>query len=74
MAVARAWTLAYGVMLGVEWPDRIPEGFAQEHGVRQLRDTETPEVPAQVRQEARQHAEGTVEEIKDRVFPLHGLG
>ena len=33
MAVARAWTLAYGVMLDVDWPDEIPGSFAQQHGV-----------------------------------------
>ena len=73
MAVARAWTLAYGVMLGVDWPDRIPDGFSQEHGVRQLRDTETPDVPSNVQQEARRYAEETVAEIKEKVFPVHGL-
>ncbi|MCH7606242.1 MAG: acetoin utilization protein AcuC, partial [Chloroflexi bacterium] len=73
MAVARSWTLAYGVMLGVDWPDRIPDGFSQEHGVRQLRDTETPDVPSNVQQEARRYAEETVAEIKEKVFPVHGL-
>ena len=48
MAVARAWTLAYGVMLGVEWPDAIPESFARKYGVTTLRDSTTPEVPQQV--------------------------
>ena len=74
MAVARSWTLAYGVMLDVEWPDRIPETFAQQHGVRQLRDTVTPEVPADVRREARRYAEESTAELKEKVFPAHGLG
>ena len=74
MAVARAWTLAYGVMLDVEWPDQIPEAFARQHGVRQLRDTETPQVPADVRQEARRYAEDSTAELKEKVFPAHGLG
>ena len=74
MAVARAWTLAYGVMLDVEWPDRIPENFAQQHGVSQLRDTVTPEVPADVQREARRYAEESTAELKRKVFPAHGLG
>ena len=73
MAVARAWTLAYGVMLDVEWPDQIPAAFARQHGVRQLRDTLTPEVPAHVRQEARRFAKENLAGVKERVFPVHGL-
>ena len=74
MAVARAWTLAYGVMLDVEWPDEIPGSFAQQHGVGQLRDNLTPQVPADVRQEARRFAEESLVELKEKVFPAHGLG
>ena len=74
MAVARAWTLAYGVMLGVEWPDKIPEVFAQQHGVRLLRDSLTPDIPENVRRDARSYAEESIAEIKEQVFPLHGLG
>ena len=74
MAVARAWTLAYGVMLDVEWPDTIPEAFARQHGVGRLRDTVTPEVPAQIRREARQFAQESLAGVKERVFPAHGLG
>ena len=74
MAVARAWTLAYGVMLDVDWPDEIPGSFAQQHGVGQLRDNVTPEVPVDVRQEARRFAEESLVELKEKVFPAHGLG
>ena len=74
MAVARAWTLAYGVMLDVEWPDEIPGSFAKQHGVGQLRDNLTPQVPADVRQEARRFAEESLVELKEKVFPAHGLG
>ncbi len=72
-AVARAWTLAYGVMLDVEWPDRVPEAFAREHGVSQLRDGAAPEIPAHVRLEARRFAEESVAAVKEEVFPFHGL-
>ncbi len=72
-AVARSWTLAYGVMLDVEWPDRVPEGSARELGVGQLRDRVAPEVPAHVRQEARWFAGESVAAVKEEVFPFHGL-
>ena len=74
MAVARAWTLAYGVMLGVEWPDAIPDAFAGKYGVKRLRDTESLEVPQHVVRDGRRYAEERVAEVKEQVFPLHGLG
>lgn len=72
-AVARCWTLAYGVMLAVDWPDRIPAGFAQEHGIEHLRDTLALDLPAEVRQEARRFVEDEVAAIKRDIFPLHKL-
>ena len=70
-AVARAWTLAYGVMLDVEWPDRLPEDFARQHGVNQLRDPAVLEIPTNIRREARRYAAESVAAIKKKVFPLH---
>ncbi len=72
-AVARCWTLAYGVMLDVEWPDQLPEGFLRQQGLRSLRDRQVPQIPAQARQDARRYAEESVAAIKEQVFPLHGL-
>ena len=73
-AVARCWTLAYGAMLGEQWPDRIPGPIAEQHGWRQLRDTVALEVPAEVRSDARTMAEESVAIIKSEVFPKHNLG
>ena len=73
-AVARCWTLAYGVMLGEEWPDRVPPAFAEESGLSRLRDTVETEAPPEVRAEARQLAEESVAAIKRDVFPVHNLG
>ena len=72
-AVARCWTLAYGIMLGVDWPDAIPAAWADQHNRRQLRDDVALEVPAEVRQEARRYAEESVAELKAAVFARHGL-
>ena len=72
-AVARAWTLAFGVMLGTEWPDQLPTKFAQEHGPGSLRDQLIPEVPSNVKTDIRRHLEDTVGEIRQQIFPVHGL-
>ena len=72
MAVARAWTLAYGVMLGEEWPDILPRSFALEHGIGHLRDSASPEVPANLRLDIRRHAGEAVATLKEQVFPVHG--
>ena len=60
-------------MLGVEWPDALPAGFALEHGAGRLRDSGTPEIPANLRRDVRRHAGETVAAIKELVFPAHGL-
>ena len=73
MAVARAWTLAYGVMLGEEWPDTLPGDFALEHGIGHLRDSGSPEIPANLRLDIRRHAGETVAALKEQVFPVHGI-
>ena len=73
-AVARSWALAYGVMLDVEWPDRIPENGVEQAGARQLRDTVNPDIPRDIRQESRRFAEEAVAAIKKEVFPIYGLG
>jgi acetoin utilization protein AcuC len=72
-AVARCWTLAYGVMLDVEWPDQIPSAFQQQHGVSHLRDTEAPEIPVDIQHKARGLAEEGVAALKRNLFPLHHL-
>ena len=73
-AVARCWALAYGVMLGVEWPDRIPDALAGQYATPNLRDTVALEVPANVRQDARHYAEEGVARLKETIWPRHGLG
>ena len=74
MAVARAWTLAFGVMLGEEWPDTLPRGFALEHGIGHLRDSGSPDIPANLRLDIHRHAEEAVASLKQQVFPVHGAG
>ena len=72
-AVARCWTLAYGVMCGAEWPDRIPTAAIERLGRTTLRDTEIPDVPDHIRADARALAAESVAAIRDAVFQVHGL-
>ena len=71
--VARAWTLAYGVMSGRDWPDEIPSTFQQRYGLERLRDQGEVTIDTRMREQARPFAESGVEEIKRTVFPIHGL-
>lgn len=74
-AVARCWTLAYGIMAGRELPDSIPPECEEQCGSKLLRDRTVPvTVQDSVRQEARSFAENSVESVKRLIFPAHKLG
>ena len=73
-AVARCWSLAYGVMLGVEWPDRIPEAVSGQYPSPNLRDIVALDVPDNMRQQARQYLEDGVANLRREVMSKHGLG
>ena len=60
-------------MLDVEWPDQLPTAFVQEHGAGRLRDQLSPEIPSEIKLEARRYLEETVGAIRQQIFPLHGL-
>lgn len=72
-AVARCWTLAYGVMTDRDWPDDIPQGFEQRYGLKKLRDHAQPAIDSRLKEQARLFAERGVEEIKRTIFPLFSL-
>ena len=72
-AVARGWALDFGVMLGEEWPDEIPQSYQDSYGLKNLRDQEGPTEDSGVLTQARIFAEDTVSDIERRIFPLHGL-
>lgn len=69
--VARAWTLAWGIMLGEELSDRIPEGWltsASRYGVAvtSLRGPEEDHTPERVLSDL----DRTIEAIRRDVFPI----
>jgi acetoin utilization protein AcuC len=70
-AVARCWTLAYGVMLGVEWPNQIPGAVLNVHGTRKLRDEVALGVQKHKAGDVRRALEEGVASIIKDVFPFH---
>ncbi len=73
-AVPRCWTLAYGAMLGRDWPDELPVEAGAFLESPRLRDDEgTATVAPDIRAKARAYAQEQTDEIKRLVFPVHGL-
>ena len=73
-AVARAWTLAFGVLSEQELPDEIAPSYRDAYGVSALRDADELPIRQQVRDDARTFAERSVLEVQRAVFPTHRLG
>ncbi len=77
-AVPRAWTLAFARMAQLEAPQRIPDSQAEHYGKAEkpipLHDAETPVIDEDWARVAREFAEESVKEIRERVFEFHGLG
>jgi acetoin utilization protein AcuC len=71
--VIRCWALAYGIMIGRDWPDAIPNDFQERYGVRKLRDDSRPRIKDSARERARRFAGESVAAVKRLVFPYHGL-
>ncbi len=67
--VARAWTLAYEVMMGRDFPDEIPPEFEQRYGLKKLRNDAELAIDDRFKEQARLFAEKGVEQIK-RAFSL----
>ena len=65
--VARAWTMAYGIMSDQAFPDDLPDAYARTYGDRWLTDREQPDLPAHVLDSTRRHAEQEVAALRSRV-------
>jgi acetoin utilization protein AcuC len=72
-AVARCWTLAYGVMAGLELPEPVSASYRERYGITHLRESEKPPVEPEMHTLARRFAEESVREVKRLVFPVHRL-
>lgn len=74
-AVARSWTLAYGVMARQDLADEIPDSYRRQHGVETI--TDRAPLPGTIRsaaEDARTFAEASVRAVQRMIFPLHGIG
>jgi len=71
--VARAWTLAYGAMLGRDWPDEIPPSYQERYGIKRLRDAGAPSSSDASRRYAWSTARSAVEAIHRTIFPYHKI-
>jgi acetoin utilization protein AcuC len=72
-AVARCWTLAYGIMAGCDWPDTIPDELQEHLGTSHLRDRQTPSKQPDALEMARNFARDSVRQVQDLIFPYHNL-
>jgi len=65
--------MEYGLMLGTEWPDSVPQPYRDEYGVERLRDAGAPTIDAESSEQGRVFAAAGVRAIKENIFPVHGL-
>lgn len=72
-AVARAWTMAYGVLSGQEFGNDIPRDYRVEHGVESLRDPDNLALDEQIVRDSRTFAESSVQTVQRLIFPTHGI-
>ena len=73
-AVARSWTIAYGVMARQNLADEIPDSYRRQHGVETITDrAPLPETIRSAKEDARTFAEASVRAVQRMIFPLHGI-
>lgn len=67
--VPRAWTLAIGVMAGLQWPEELPQGYRARYGGLWLHDRE----PVLLEERLRRQVRGRVEEVVATLKKIHEL-
>ena len=72
-AVARAWTLAYGVMSSQHFDAELPQTYRDRYGVDSLRDSGGLEVTEAMEKSARIFAEASTQAVEQLIFPSHGI-
>jgi hypothetical protein len=63
--VPRAWTLAYGIMLGRGFPGELPLAYAGRYGAGSLRDQEGPALDAESRAWAKRYTIECIRSLRD---------
>ncbi len=64
--VPRAWTLALGVMEGVDLPDELPSGYRSRYGGATLHDASVPRLDPELERRVRDVIERSVADLKVR--------
>jgi hypothetical protein len=67
--VPRSWTLAFGAMIAIDWPEPLPESYRAIYGGHWLRDQETLEIEGSRHLEIQRVVQETVSTVKS----LHDL-
>jgi acetoin utilization protein AcuC len=71
--VPRMWALAFSAAFGVELPNDTPDTYPYHDRIPTLRDEEVPEIAPHDLAQAQAHARQTVREVRDQLFPYHGI-
>ena len=71
--MARAWTLAYGVISEQEFSPEIPASYATAYNVTALLDPADVDVQDQVRKDALAFADDSIQAVRKLIYPAHGL-
>jgi acetoin utilization protein AcuC len=71
--VPRAWTLAYGLMSGQEFPDELPPGYVKRYGPGQLHDTQGPALTDEMVKTTQAYAESSIQELLENVQDIWDL-
>ena len=72
-AVARAWTMDLATMAGFELPERVPDSFNSIPVPATFADDSPPDLGSGVLDQTRAFAAESVRQIRENVFPAHGL-
>lgn len=71
--VPRMWALAFSELFDVPLPDETPSSFPWHARIPTLTDHAAPDLSAEALAESAAHNRQTVEEVRELLFPLHGL-
>ncbi|HEX9818609.1 MAG TPA: acetoin utilization protein AcuC [Methylomirabilota bacterium] len=76
--VARAWTVAWAVLNGVELPAELPAAFDEDtrrfaFASRRLWDEPAPALPEEIGRAVREYADRQVDAVQRTIFPFHRL-
>ena len=63
----------YGVMIGQDWDDIVPEQFKGNYGIQTLSDHELPSIDEEMAERVGQFTSSTLRDVKELIFPIHSI-